>query len=125
METEESELIATLLSNISDVYESTDNLNVEYVRKRTLEYYQKRELELTIEKVKTYITQNEPELAEQAILHFKKISLSTSECVDIFDEEQIQKAFAETEESLFYIPGYLGFFLGPLQRGWLVGLEGG
>lgn len=125
LEEKETDLIEKLLLNISNIYETNETLNFDYVKSRTLEYFRKRELEITAGNTKYYLEQNDILSAENELLQFKQVALATTQCVSVFEEEVIQEAFSEIEEGLITIPGYLGTFLGQMQRGWLVGLEGG
>ena len=125
LEEKEVELIERILLNVSEIYETNEVLNLDYVKNRALEYFRKRELEITSGNAKHYLEQDDIISAENELLKYKQVALATTQCIDVFNEEIIIEAFKETEESLLHIPGYLGMFLGPLQRGWLVGLEGG
>ena len=118
-------LIEQLLTNISTQYTENPDLNLDYLVKQTISYFQKRELEITAGNVKYYLEQDEIAQAELELLKFKKVMVTTSSCVNVFDEEVIKKAFKESEEGILHIPGYLGEFIGPLQRGWLIALQGG
>lgn len=120
-----ADLIRQLLNGISEQYSENPKINIDYLKEQTIDYFQKRELEITASNVKYHLEQGNIIQAEEEILKFNKILVATSQCVNMFDKEVVEKAFEETEEGLFRIPGYLGEFIGPLQRGWLIALQGG
>jgi len=106
---EESELIGMLLSDINEKYQQEEGLNVPYLIDRTVEFCKSRELDLAG--------------AEDQVSGFRKIQKLTSDWVDPFDPDEIQKTF-EGDVDFFKFPGVLGDFLGNMERGWLVGLSG-
>jgi len=62
--------------------------------------------------------------AEKAVIQFKKVGKLTSTWIDPFSEESVEKVFRDEDSSFFKFPGELGEFLGPYERGWLVGIAG-
>jgi replicative DNA helicase len=62
--------------------------------------------------------------AEKELLQFRTVTATVSECVDVFDEEIVRRAFQEQKEGLLTLTGYLGEFLGGFHRSWLVVFSG-
>jgi len=125
MEDSEAEMLRMLLSNMSDIDDAEEKSDDhEYITSRTLEYCKKRELELTAGNIKYYLEQNDVVNAEKELLQFRTVTATVSECVDVFDEEVVRRAFQEQKEGLLQLTGALGDFLGAFHRSWLVVFSG-
>lgn len=121
---EEAELISKMLGDMSERYEAERSLNVPYLVDQTVEYYKKRELEITIGNMKVLVDRNDFEGAEEQLRNYTKVQRAISGWVNPFDEETFVEVFDHNEEEVFFqFPGKLGKFLGPFDRGWLVGIS--
>ena len=74
---EDADLIASLLTKISERYEMERNLNVDYVLKETETYFRKRQLEITAENIRILLKSDKVERAEMEIEQFKKVQYAT------------------------------------------------
>ncbi|MCK5863451.1 MAG: hypothetical protein KAH38_13255, partial [Candidatus Hydrogenedentes bacterium] len=125
MDEDEAELFRTLLQNLSDTFVAgEEEENFDYLRTRTLNFCQKRELEITAGNIKHYLEQDDLQNAEAEILHFRKVAPAISECVDVFDVDVVKEVFKEREKGVLQLPRYLGEFLGSWHRSWLVVFSG-
>ena len=121
---EDAKLISTLLTNISKKYEREKGLNIPYLTDETEKYFKQRELEITSGNLKILLERGDIEEAEHQISHFRKIQKLTSDWIDPLDNKEIDKTFQQMDMDFFRFPGRLGQFLGNMERGWLIGMEG-
>jgi len=121
---EDADLIASLLTKISERYEMERNLNVDYVLKETETYFRKRQLEITSENIRILLKSDKVERAEMEIEQFKKVQYATLGFVEPLSEEAAHNMLMAEKEDFFSFPGALGRFIKPIGRGWLVGLAG-
>lgn len=121
---EEAELISKLLTDISKRYELDQNLNIPYLTDQTEKYFKQRELEITSGNLKVLLERGDIEEAENQISKFKKIQKITSNWINPFSDESIDKTFEQKDEIFFKLPGKLGELTGNMDRNWLVGISG-
>lgn len=123
IKSEEAEIIEILLKETSQKY-SNQKVNDDYLLDQTILYFKKRELEITNSNIKILLDQNKIEEAENEILTFHKVSRVSSQWKNPFEERNVERSFEE-RKPLVVLPGNLGRYVGPLERGWFVGLAGG
>jgi len=121
---EEAEIINKLLQDIGDNFEIDKGINVEFLVDQTLDFFKKRELQITAGNIQILLERNQIEKAEDEIIKFRKLSKITSGWSNPLDDEEIDATFDKQENPLITFPGPLGVFLGPLQKTWLVGITG-
>jgi len=121
---EESDLIEELLVSISKKYSYEKGINVEYLRDQTLKYFKFRELQIRTTNIQNLLTMGDAEGAEEELKKFRSIQKATSDWVNPFNEEEVKKFFAESETTFFELPGDIGKYIGPIDKGWLIGFEG-
>lgn len=121
---EEAELINILLKKLAESYE-LDEINVDYLKKVTKEYFQKRELEILVGNISVLKEKDDFEQAEKQLDHYKKISFDlTGGFSDLSQPETLRNAFQNKTKEFFRLPGQLGQFLGEWDRGYLVAVLG-
>ena len=123
LDTSEREIIAALLSELSSKFESLLSFNVEYHSDQSLRYFKRRELEIRARNVLALLDRDRVEDAEAEFTGFKAISKVTSNWYNPFSDRYLIESF-EREEGLLKLPGSLGEFIGPLDTGWVVAIEG-
>lgn len=121
---EEAKLISKLLARISKRYAQDRGLNLQYLIDQTEIYFKTRELEITSGNLKVLLEKGDIEGAEDQITSFRKVQKLTSNWLDPFDNDEIDKTFDQLEEDFFRFPGKLGEFLGNMKRDWLIGISG-
>lgn len=118
---EEADTIEVFLKDISDEYEKTDVMNVDYLADQAKSYFRKRSLEILFEKGEKFAKAGKIEEAEKLLLEHKQVSKITSGTFDPFDKQRIRHHLHNDEMSkLFSLPGDLGNLIGPMRRGWLM-----
>lgn len=118
---DQADLVKTLLVDISDKYELDTGLNVPYMIDKTLEFFKKRELEITSNNMQILLNKNDLEGAEEQIVQFNKIAKISADWSNPFDLKHIKDVFKE-ENRLFQLTGDLGRYMGAFDRGWLIGI---
>lgn len=121
---EDAELIEKLLTDVSNKYALNIGINVPYTIDLALQFFKKRELEITSSNIRILLDRNDIDGAEDEINNFAKISKIASGWIDPFNEQYVDELFSQSER-MFNFPGTLGKFLGGLDRGWLVAIAGG
>uniref|UniRef100_A0A6M3L2U9 Helicase n=1 Tax=viral metagenome TaxID=1070528 RepID=A0A6M3L2U9_9ZZZZ len=119
---EERQIISLLLKEVSDKYK-VQSLNVEYLIDQAIGYFKKRELEITANNIKILLDRDDLFAAEKEVINFHKISPVTSQWINPLTTESVNLAFKEITPLLLF-EGQLGRYIGPLARGWLVGISG-
>lgn len=102
----------------------TSSSNVDYATDEALQFFKKRELEITADNIKYYLGRNEIAEAERELEEYRKVSKITSDWVNPFDEAEVEDFYAQKEQDFIKFPGELGELLGGFERHWLVGLSG-
>lgn len=122
---EEIPLIEALLTKISTDYaQNSEGLNEDYLIDEATNFYKTRELEIVSNNIKVLIERGDIKGAEDELFGFKKIERLHSESINPFTEEALAKVFEEKNKVFFQLPGDLGKFIGPLEKGWLIGIAG-
>jgi len=124
MKDDEAEIIETLLNDILTGYVE-GSFNNDYVADQTIDFFKSRELTITSNNVKYFLEKGSIEEAEKEIENYRKVTKPSLEVNGfIADEDSISQTFKFIEEDSFLkLPRHLGKFIGPLQRGWLIGLS--
>lgn len=117
---EVAETIETLLEEISERFSLEGGINEEYFIDMAMEYFKKRELEITAGNIQVLLDREDIKGAEEQIINFRKISRLTSNWFNPLDEKEIQEVFDYTDQYFFKFPGKLGEFVGPIEKNWLV-----
>ncbi len=126
LDSEQAELIADFLDNLSTEYERSDKLNSEYLLDQAEARFKGRSLETLSEDVLAHLSRGEKADAEALIRDYRQVQRPVSMGINpLTDEDAIREALDEREEDiLFKMPGALGKFLGPFERDMLVGVMG-
>lgn len=118
---EDTDLIQTLLTDISKKYELDSGLNIDYSIEQALRFFKKRELQITHGNIGILLGKDDIDGAEEQINTYVKVARNTSGWINPFDAENVDSVFKKTND-MFKFPGALGDFLGGFNRGWLVGI---
>lgn len=121
----DSELIGNLLTTLDEQYDP-ESVNVEYLKNSTVDYFRKRELEITVNNVSVLKEKGEFDEAEEEIKKFTKVSieLDSGTLINLGDVDVISDIYRQREEEdkkFFRLPGDLGHYLGNFKRGDVVG----
>ncbi|MHA1658272.1 MAG: hypothetical protein ACTSUT_04010 [Promethearchaeota archaeon] len=121
----ESELIGDLLKLLSDQYDS-ESVNVGYLTTSAIDYFRKRELEITVNNVSALKEKGEYDAAEDEIAKFSKISLDldSGSLINIGNIEQVSAIYKQRDEedkNFYSLAGDLGRYLGNFKRGDVIG----
>lgn len=127
----EVELVSIFLFKLSEKLKSKEELNVEYLLDKILQYVKERSLIITSQRIIDYVQAGKPNEAEKELHEYKRVARSIGGFVNPFDKEFVQtvienytKPEEEREEFLFKVPGQLGDLLGHFETGWLIAFEG-
>lgn len=120
---EEADLIEGLLKELSDRHAYEGSINADYLLDQTIEYFRKRELEITVGNMQILLDRNDIEGAEKERDKWRKVDRLYSKAVDPFDQSSIDEVFEDTEDFL-RMQGDLGKFIGNMDRHYLVGITG-
>ncbi len=121
---EESILIEELLVSISKKYSLDKGVNVEYLRDQAIEYFNFRELQIRTTNTQNLLLKGDIKGAKEEQKKLKNVQQATSGWVNPFAENEVKKYFEEAAIDFFMFPGELGKYMGPIDKGWLIGIEG-
>jgi hypothetical protein len=132
----ERELIGDLLASLSEEYERSDKMNVQYMLDQVEKHFKTLSLARLTRTVNGLTAEGEVAEAEAELANYKRVGRPTSLGTNPFtDAEGLQRAFEQADAPLFTLPGKLGrminrvlnrdqfiSFLGPEKRGktWLL-----
>ncbi len=119
-----NKLIDQFLLKVKDRYDEGQGINDDYIWEIASEYFTKRELRIRIDKAGKYLEAGRPEEAEKQFVQYKKVAYQTSGWFNPFEEEEIKAIFLDEESGVFEFPGILGKMVGPIERGWFIGILG-
>lgn len=117
-------VVKEFLSKLSKRFDSEEEFNVGFHVETALEYFKKRELEITVDNAKYYLTKGQVEEAEREFLGYRKVARVYSGWSNPLDLIEVASVFDEKQTSFFKFPGAFGRFIGELERGWVVGVAG-
>ena len=121
---DEADLIAKLLTEVSARHELNPNINVDYLLDHSLEYFEKRELEVRMNNVQILLDQGKILDAKEQYLMYNAPERQMSHWINISADTLTNALFGEKTPKFFNFPGQLGEFLGELDRGWFVAITG-
>lgn len=127
LEKSESKIVEEFLENLSERYQKDDRFNAPLFIDQTMEYFRKRSLELSTERINSFLEQGSVDRAEQEISRYRKFAKSISAWINPFELSVAEKIFDAKERDeniLFTPPGHLGDLIGPFERGTFVGVLG-
>lgn len=121
----DEDMISSFLEELSLAYES-EGLNEEYLIDISKNYLRKQALSFACDRAKTLIDKNLIEEAESVFRSFNSTSrLILGQWVKPFDDMSfVASVFSSDTEFLMQLEGDLGEMIGPLKRGYLIGLMG-
>lgn len=122
----DAENIGLFLTKLSDQYETDEKFNSDYYIDQAVEYFRSQAVRIIADKSKVLLDIGKLDDAEQLVRDYKKVAKETSEWVNPLDKNFIRKTLLEDQNKdyLFTFPGALGYVLGKLERGWLIGILG-
>ena len=115
---------AEFLQRLSDAYD--DSFNLDYYMDIAESYFRERDLVIRAAVTQALIERGQLDLAEQQFAGYKKIVRATGGWSDPFSQAEMSETMREEEDEVpfFTFPGKLGEFIGPLERGWFIGVMG-
>lgn len=125
LEKSESQLIEDFLILLSKRYvDFQEPVNDEYFLNKAKEYFTKRDLKIRSERVKALLEMNKVDDAKDEMAEFKEITIASSPAIDPLDPIHIADALRHKDTAFFQYPGEFGKLVGPIDRGYLVGVLG-
>ena len=121
---QDADLIYDLLIRLdkSNVYDT--DMNIPFISDEATRFFKKRELEITCQNTLMLLEKDRVEDAEHEFYECKKIERVKSSWVSPLSDEEVVSTFEQKGRVFFQFPGKLGEFLGPMNRGWLIGITG-
>jgi len=125
LEPAESEIISALLSKLSADYVEGQITNVDLIFDNAVKYFNERDLSLRLEQATRLKDIGRYVEAKEVISAPSKLEAIESKWFTLSDRNIMAKVFDPERRALLTLPGVLGEAVGPLERGWLVGLLAG
>lgn len=126
MEPADRELIADLLAGLSNEYERTDKINVQYMLDQSEKHFKARSLSRLAGTINGLLSEGETDEAEQALAEYKRVGRPETLGANPFKSvDTVQRAFEQAGTPLFTLPGALGRMLNrELNRDMFLGIMG-
>lgn len=121
----ESELIATVLGKLSAEYANGEGINEDYIFDNAKKYFDERDFTLRMERAVQLRDAGRWEDARKAMEKKKPLEQILTHSINLFDYEEIWSTYNREAYEMMRIPGALGEMIGPIERGWLIGIIGG
>lgn len=125
LEKADAKLVEDFLILLNKRYtDFTEPVNDDYFLSRAKKYFTKRNLKVKSERIKALLELDKIEDAEEELSDYKKFTVLSSQAISPFDPEIVRKIIARKEDCLLRLPGAFGKLVGPIDRGYLVGILG-
>lgn len=122
---EDREVYEKLILDVSQTFEKGSRINSERILDQTIEYFKKRELEITNGNVSVLLNKGDVKGAELELLGFRDISRLKSSWQNPFSPENVERVLDNRDFNTFFkFPGDFGRFIGEMKKGWLIGVSG-
>lgn len=121
----QSELIATVLTKLSNEYANGEGINEEYIFDNAIKYFEQRDFTIRMDRACQLRDAGRWEDAKKALEAKKELEKALIRSIDIFDYDEIVGTYNRESHELLKLPGALGEMIGPIERGWLIGIIGG
>jgi len=120
LDDEDAGIIKTFLAKLSKSFIEDQGVNDEYILEQTLGYFRKREVEIRVEAAQKFLQIGKLDKAEEELFQMKKVMRVVSKWNNPLTMESVHDVFDEANGGILKMPGAMGDFLGPLERGWLI-----
>ena len=121
---EDAEIIKDFLTKLNSLYSESQGINNDLIKQYAFDYFRKRDLEIRSAKAQTFLELGKIDEAEDQFLNFKQVAFQTSGWINPFDVQQIFSTFDDETDPVLKLPGALGHLVGPIERGWFIGVLG-
>lgn len=123
LDREDVSVIAKLFERMNKLYADMENPSADFFRDLSLPFFEKRELELKIEKAQGFLAQGEIEQAKDTIFQPSKVEIVNFCPISPTSTSIIEEAFFQQEDAVLNLPGAVGNLLGPLNKKWMVMIQ--
>lgn len=122
-----ADLISTYLVKVSESYldEEDSGVNDDYVFDNTLAYFNRRDMEIRMQKAQSFLLVGKDDEAKAALTEKTMLSKVIGGWEPAFTKEAIIQTYHEEDRTVFSLPGALGELVGPIQKGWFIAVLGG
>ncbi len=120
-----AELIKEFLILLNNQYLDFEGpINDDYFLSRAKKYFTLQNLKVRASRTLQMIDIGKIEDAEAEISEYKQFNIAASRAISPSDPDLIRRIMEKKETAFFKYPGPLGELLGPIERGYLVGILG-
>lgn len=125
LDAEEAEVIGKAIEELCDRYEN-ERYNEKYWEDEALKYFDEREIQLTVNNAGYLLEKGDLEGAKEEMKSYEEASsnITMNELQEVFDEEEVIRLIRKKEIYFFKLAGRVGDYIGPVNRGWLIGIQG-
>jgi hypothetical protein len=119
--------ISTYLSNLNDVFEHAEDVNLDYLLDKSREYFRRKAYETLFSEGMDLVSSGRMDEAEKLHSEFRGVVQATSKWENPFSPKVVGNHFADIESGrheVLSFRGALGELIGPLEREWLVAFLG-
>jgi hypothetical protein len=123
---DESDMIETFLSDISQEYVKNESFNAKYILDKTENHFRELSLKNLTKEIQKTLIGGRVEEAEALVKGYARVTRIQTKGVDPITDPKIIAAALDgnSGDRLFKLPGVLGNTIGALERGWLFSVIG-
>ncbi len=122
LDKEEEMVILKMFQRIEEQFAIQKQTNSEYLIDEAKKYFEKREMEIKVEKITGLLSMDDVKGAKEELekpSNFNSIIIDDENC-DPLSEKRVEKALFSESECLFRFPGAVGDIIGDCRRKWSV-----
>ena len=122
---EDANIISNFLEKLSKQFEEEETFNEEYLLDKTFNYFKKRLVKISAERINVYLEANDVEKAEEEFRQFKTITKEIKSGIFPISEKEMKDHIQYMQDRtnvLFRLPGALGNMIGDFKRDTLLGV---
>ena len=123
LDREDISVITKLMDRINSIYTNLEDPNPEFFLKIATPFFEKRELQLKIDKANGLLSQGSVKEAKEVLEETSKISTDTFSPVSPTSSAVVDEAIFSEDTGIVTFPGAVGDMIGPLEKKWMVMLQ--
>lgn len=125
MDPAESKIIEKILSNISDEYDESEDIDADFLLKKAKDHFDKRSVTVFFDKGKKLVSAGRVDKAKELIDTREEIGSGIDKSCNLLSEEVVKLINIDTgDNKLFKFDGKLGDATGWFEKGWLISFLG-
>ena len=123
LDREDVSVIAGLLQRINKLYTNLEDPNPEFFSKLAVPFFEKRDLQIRLDKANGFLSQGNLEEAKNALEEKRTVQIEEFEPVSPTQDSLVNAAIFSEASGCLILPGAVGEMIGPLEKKWFVAVQ--